>query len=61
MFVGVDGCPEGWLAVVYSESGFETARVYASITDIWNAHRSAERIAMTQTSHVHATPQPVKN
>ncbi len=46
MFVGVDGCPEGWLAVVYSESGFETARVYASITDIWNAHRSAERICI---------------
>ncbi len=44
MYVGVDGCPDGWLAVVYSESGFEAAHFHRSVTDLWDAHRDADRI-----------------
>jgi len=44
MYVGVDGCPEGWLAVVYSDSGYEGANVYRTVTDLWAAHRDADRI-----------------
>jgi predicted RNase H-like nuclease len=44
MYVGVDGCPDGWLAVVYSESGYEGSRFHGTIGDLWAAHRDADRI-----------------
>ena len=44
MYVGVDGCPDGWLAVAYAESGFEGARFFGTIADLWAAHRDADRI-----------------
>jgi len=44
MYVGVDGCPDGWLAVVYSASGFEGARFHDTVADLWAAHRGADRI-----------------
>jgi len=43
MYVGVDGCPDGWLAVVYS-AGFEGAYFYPTVADLWAAHRDADRI-----------------
>ena len=44
MYVGVDGCPDGWLAVAYDDSGFGAADVFARVTDLWAAHRDADRI-----------------
>ena len=44
MYVGVDGCPEGWLAVVYTESEFAGANIFAHVADLWTAHRDADRI-----------------
>jgi predicted RNase H-like nuclease len=44
MYVGVDGCPDGWIAVAYSESGFESASFHGTVDDLWTAHRDADRI-----------------
>ena len=44
MYIGVDGCPEGWLAVAYTESEFAGAEVFASVADLWAAHYDADRI-----------------
>lgn len=44
MYIGVDGCPEGWIAVAYSDTGFESASFYEHISEIWEANRTAERI-----------------
>jgi predicted RNase H-like nuclease len=44
MYVGVDGCPDGWLAVAYTDSGFESAAFFADVAELWAAHRDAERI-----------------
>ena len=44
MYVGVDGCPDGWLAVAYDGSRFEAAEIFDRITDLWAAHRDADRI-----------------
>lgn len=43
-FVGVDGCPDGWIAVVYDEQGYREAELHASLADLWEAHRGAERV-----------------
>lgn len=29
-YVGVDGCPDGWFAVVYGQNGFDEAKLYRS-------------------------------
>ena len=44
MYVGVDGCPDGWVAVAYSDAGFERARFYKAVADLWDAFRGADRI-----------------
>jgi len=44
VYVGVDGCPEGWLAVAYDDSGFEAAAVFDHVGDLWAAYRDADRI-----------------
>lgn len=43
MYLGVDGCPDGWIAVAYAET-FEGAYFYPTVRDLWEAHRDAERI-----------------
>jgi predicted RNase H-like nuclease len=43
-FVGVDGCPDGWLAVEYSETGFEGATAVSDVGDLWKIYRDAETI-----------------
>lgn len=44
MYVGVDGCADGWVAVRYTETGFEGACFHESIESLWAAHRTATRI-----------------
>lgn len=41
-YVGVDGCPDGWLAVRLEEQGQPRARCFASFADVWQAHEDAE-------------------
>jgi predicted RNase H-like nuclease len=38
MFVGVDGCPDGWIAVWYDETGYKGARLYEDVTALWRDH-----------------------
>jgi len=43
-YVGVDGCPDGWLAVEYEEATFRAAEQYDDIEAIWDVHDDAELI-----------------
>ena len=43
-YIGVDGCPDGWIAVIYSEMDFEGAKFYEDLSDLWDEHSDAERI-----------------
>lgn len=43
-FVGVDGCPDGWLVLRLDEHGEPRARCFASFVDVWEAHADAETI-----------------
>jgi predicted RNase H-like nuclease len=46
-FLGVDRCPDGWLAVGYSADDTDPdAAVYDTIDGLWNAHADAERIVV---------------
>jgi predicted RNase H-like nuclease len=38
MFVGVDGCPDGWVAVRYGDGGYAGAGLYSDIEDLWATH-----------------------
>lgn len=38
MFVGVDGCSDGWIGVWYDESGYAGARLYEDIDGLWRDH-----------------------
>ncbi|MXR51151.1 DUF429 domain-containing protein [Halovenus sp. WSH3] len=44
MYLGVDGCPDGWIAVAYSEDEFEGAEFHRTLRALWGANRDAERI-----------------
>lgn len=44
MYVGADGCRDGWVAVRYSDAGFEGARFHPSARDLWERYREAERV-----------------
>ncbi|MCT9095085.1 DUF429 domain-containing protein [Haloarchaeobius sp. HME9146] len=43
-FVGVDGSPDGWVAVRYSEAGFEDVQRYDAIQELWEENSAAETI-----------------
>jgi Uncharacterized conserved protein len=43
VYVGVDGCPSGWFAVISGE-GPPTANQYSSIDELWEANKQASRI-----------------
>lgn len=38
MFVGVDGIPGGWIAVVYDEAGFSTAEPFDHVEALWETY-----------------------
>jgi len=45
MYIGVDGCSAGWIAVQYGEDGYEDAALYDDIGELWATHHeTAERI-----------------
>lgn len=35
MYIGVDGCPGGWFAVMYGEGGYREGRRFDSIEELW--------------------------
>lgn len=38
MYVGVDGCVGGWVAVVYDDAGFVEARRFDDVATLWSAY-----------------------
>jgi predicted RNase H-like nuclease len=42
-YVGVDGCPAGWCAVIKEENDWHTA-VYTDIAELWSKHKDAALI-----------------
>lgn len=36
-YLGVDGCPGGWVAVCYGEDAYRQAGVYAGLEELWRA------------------------
>ena len=42
--VGVDGCPDGWLAVVYEGDTFARACTHEDFGSVWETHGSAETV-----------------
>lgn len=43
MYLGVDGSPDGWIAVAYDD-GFAGACFHGSIAELWDAHSGADRV-----------------
>lgn len=43
-FVGVDGCPDGWLAVCYEDDQFDHASQYETIEAVWDAYEDVQTI-----------------
>lgn len=44
MYLGVDGSPDGWIAVAYTETEFAGAGFYPTLQALWEDHDDAERI-----------------
>ena len=44
MYVGVDGCPAGWFAVLLADDGDWQVRVFDDIRDLWHECKEAELI-----------------
>ena len=38
MYVGVDGCSTGWIAVQFDGDGYEDANLYEDIQELWMVH-----------------------
>ena len=41
MYIGVDGCPAGWVAVQFDEDSYEDTDLYEDIHELWMAHGDA--------------------
>jgi predicted RNase H-like nuclease len=41
MYIGVDGCSAGWIAVQFNEDGYEDTNLYEEIQALWIAHDNA--------------------
>lgn len=39
MYIGVDGCPAGWIAVQFDDDNYGGAGLYGDIEELWAAHR----------------------
>ncbi|ARS90504.1 DUF429 domain-containing protein [Natrarchaeobaculum aegyptiacum] len=45
MYIGVDGCSAGWVAVQFDEDGYEGTDLYEDIQELWTVHgHAAEQI-----------------
>ncbi|EJN61573.1 DUF429 domain-containing protein [Halogranum rubrum] len=43
-YIGADGCPGGWLAVEYSDAGYERAEFYEDLKELYDDNDDATRI-----------------
>ena len=43
-YIGVDGCPDGWLTIEYGDTQLQRAAQYDDIEAIWDDHHDAEQI-----------------
>ena len=43
-YVGVDGCPKGWVSVALMDAGIACLQVFASLLELWRAHSDADII-----------------
>jgi predicted RNase H-like nuclease len=41
MYVGADGCPDGWIAVRYDDDGYVGARLCEDVEALWSAYGAA--------------------
>ena len=41
MYIGVDGCSAGWVAVHFDEDSYEDTNLYEDIQEVWMAHGDA--------------------
>ena len=41
IFLGVDGCPAGWLSVEFSEKKFRNIKIFPSINVLWSKYSNA--------------------
>ncbi len=46
MFIGVDGCVHGWVAVAIGDEGFVAARRFSAFTELAAAHTRATSIGV---------------
>lgn len=46
MYVGADGCSDGWIAVVYTDEGFEAVSHHPDVRDLWATYSAAERVLL---------------
>lgn len=46
MFVGVDGCADGWIAVWYDASGYAGAGLYENIGALWADHGETAELVL---------------
>ena len=44
MYVGVDGCSAGWIAVCYDDQRYAGTHLYKDVEDLWDNHSSARSI-----------------
>ena len=38
MYLGVDGCPDGWIAVAYDDHGYAHSGLYTHVTDLYEEY-----------------------
>lgn len=38
MYIGVDGCSDGWIAVRHDQDGYESSGLYRDIEELWSVH-----------------------
>jgi len=46
MYIGVDGCSAGWIAIQFDEDSYEGSNLYEDIEQLWVAHGDAAEIIL---------------
>lgn len=46
MYIGVDGCSAGWIAVQFDEGGYEGSGLYEDIEELWVVHGDMAEVVL---------------
>lgn len=46
MYIGVDGCSAGWIAIRFNEDSYEGSDLYENIEELWVAHGDAAEVVL---------------